>query len=84
VADLNRSAKSWRAMKATLVPLMFGLFGCALFLAREKVGRFAYKIGFPPFQPGAERERVRLFGVIGVVFALISFGMVGLMLIPSK
>ena len=67
-----------------LVPLMFGLFGCGLFFAREKVGIFAYKMGFPPFQRGAEKERIRLFGMIGIIFALISFGMVGLLLIPTE
>jgi hypothetical protein len=60
-----------------------GLIGCILFAARNRVGRFATKIGFPPFYPGDERKRVRLFGMIGICWALIGFGAVGISLISS-
>lgn len=65
-------------MKEIISTILIGLPGCVLFYFRRPVGLAAEKIGFPPFFRGDRDALIRLFGLIGIVYALIAFGIGGL------
>jgi len=73
-----------KTMKEILAPILIGFLGCALFYFRRPVGIAAEKISFPPFFRGDQNARIRLFGMIGIVYALISFGIGGLFWLSNQ
>jgi hypothetical protein len=68
-------------MKEILVVSLGVIFGGALFYFRRPLGIAAEKIGFPPFFSGDQEARIRLFGMIGIVHALIIAGIGGLLIL---
>ena len=68
-------------MKEAIVIVLLALPGCALFLFRRPIGLAAERIGFPPFFTGDQAARIRLFGMIGLIQALIVLSIGGLFIL---
>jgi len=68
-------------MNDILVVSLWVLFGGTLFWLRRPLGIAAAKFGFPPFFQGNQEARIRLFGMIGFIQALIALGLGGLLIL---
>ena len=68
-------------MKDILVVSLCVIIGATLYWFRRPLGIAAEKFGFPPFFQGDQEARIRLFGMIGIVQALIALGLGGLLIL---